>query len=29
MEFLRLVGAMEPGLWEEMWSYSDNGVMDA
>jgi hypothetical protein len=20
---------MEQGLWEEVWSYSDNGVMDA
>jgi hypothetical protein len=29
IEFLRRVGAMEPGLWEEVWSYSDNGVMDA
>jgi hypothetical protein len=29
IEFLRRLSAMEPGLWEEVWSYSDNGVMDA
>jgi hypothetical protein len=29
IESLRRVGAMEPGLWEEVWSYSDNGVIDA
>ena len=27
-EFLRRLGAMEPGLWEEVWSYSASGVMD-
>jgi hypothetical protein len=29
IEFLRRLGAMEPGFWEEVWSYSDSGVMDA
>jgi hypothetical protein len=29
IEFLRRMGAMEQGLWEEELSYSDNGMMDA
>jgi hypothetical protein len=28
-DFLRRLGAMEVGVWEEVWSYSRSGVMDA
>jgi hypothetical protein len=28
IDFLRRLSALEPRLWEDVWSYSDNGVMD-
>jgi hypothetical protein len=28
IEFLRRLGDMEPALWEEVWYYSDSGVMN-
>jgi hypothetical protein len=28
-EFLRCLGAMEIGVWDEVWSYSRSGVMNA